>query len=37
MCADAIHADGMNLRERHEITDALSIKLLNGIYKGNSL
>jgi hypothetical protein len=37
MCADAIHADGVNLRSRHEITDALSTKLLNSIYKGNSL
>jgi hypothetical protein len=35
--ADAIHADGLNLRGRHEITDALSTRLLNGIYKGNSL
>jgi hypothetical protein len=37
MYADAIHADGVNLRSRHVITDAMSTRLLNGIYKGNSL
>jgi hypothetical protein len=37
MCDDAIHADGVNLRDWHEITEALSLRLLNGIYKGNSL